>query len=175
MFATGTPLSERYFTGTRFQFLVLSRAEVESFTAETPYLVVSITDPEKSEALIPFSPFLRAILRMKFHDVAKPSRIAAQFANDSPDIYMTEADAERILNFIGEYLSEVKLIVCHCEQGISRSAALAAALSRILQDEDDFFFRHYWVNRYVSLIIIQQVKGRNGSAKALLTNFLRQT
>lgn len=62
---------------------------------------------------------------------------------------MTEDDAEQILSFVGENLSEVKLIVCHCEQGISRSAAIVAALSRILQDEDEFFFHHYWVNRYV--------------------------
>ena len=149
MFSSGTPLSEQFFDGTRFQFLVLSRAAIETFTADTPYLVVSITDPEQPEATIPESPFLWATVRMKFHDIAKPSRIAVQFATNSSDVYMTEADAERILSFVGEHLAEVKLTVCHCEQGISRSAAIAAALSRILQDEDEFFFRHYWVNRYV--------------------------
>ena len=149
MFSSGTPLSEQFFRGTRFQFLVLSRAVVETFTADIPYLIISITDPEQPEANISDSSRLRATLRMKFHDVAKPSRIAIQFASNSTDVYMTEADAERILSFVSEHLAEVKLIVCHCEQGISRSAAIAAALSRILQDEDEFFFRHYWVNRYV--------------------------
>ncbi len=149
MFLSATPLSERFFNGTRFEFLVLSRAEVETFAAETPYLVVSITDPEQPEAALVESPFLRATLRMKFHDIAKPSRIAEQFATNSTDVYATETDAEQILSFVGEHLAEVKLIVCHCEQGISRSAAVAAALSRTLQDEDEFFFRHYWVNRYV--------------------------
>ena len=156
MFPSATPLSERFFNGTRFQFLVLSRAEVETFAAETPYLVVSVTDPEQPEATLVESPFLRATLRMKFHDIAKPSRIAAQFATNSTDIYITEADAERILSFVGEHLAEVKLIVCHCEQGISRSAAIAAALSRILQNEDEFFFRHYWANRYVYDLLLSK-------------------
>ncbi len=149
MFSSDSPLSEQFFNGTRFQFLVLSRAAIETFTAEKPYLVISITDPEQPEANIPDSPFLRATLRMKFHDIAKPTRIAAQFASASTDVYATESDAERILSFISENLTEVKLIVCHCEQGISRSAAIAAALSRTLQNEDEFFFQHYWVNRYV--------------------------
>jgi predicted protein tyrosine phosphatase len=154
MFSSGTPLYEQFFNGTRFQFLVLSRAVVETFTAETPYLVISITDPEQPEANILDSPFLRATLRMKFHDIAKPNRIASQFATNSIDVHATEADAEQILSFVCEHLAEVKLIVCHCEQGISRSAAIAAALSHILQDEDEFFFQHYWVNRYVYELLL---------------------
>jgi predicted protein tyrosine phosphatase len=158
MFPSGTPLSERFFNGTRFQFLVLSRAEVESFTAELPYLVISITDPEQPEASIPESKFLLTTLRLKFHDIAKPNRIAEQFDTKSTDIYMTEADAKSILSFVGKHLSKVKLMVCHCEQGISRSAAIAAALSRILQDEDEFFFRHYWVNRYVYDLLLAKAE-----------------
>jgi predicted protein tyrosine phosphatase len=149
MFSSDTPLSEQFYNGSNFQFLVLNRAVVETFIAEVPYLVISITDPEQPEAKILESPFLQAILRMKFHDVVKPNRIAEQFINNSTDIYMTDDNAKQILFFVGEHLIKVKLIVCHCEQGISRSAAIAAALSRILQNEDEFFFNHYWVNRYV--------------------------
>ena len=156
MFPSDTPLSERFFNGRRFQFLVLSRVAVETFTADIPYLVVSVTDPEEPEANISESPFLRATLRIKFHDIAKPSHIAAQFATNSTDVYATEADAERILSFVGEHLAEVKLIVFHCEQGISRSAAIAAALSRILQNEDEFFFQHYWVNRYLYDLLLSK-------------------
>ena len=158
MFSIETPLSEQFFNGARFQFLILSRSAVETFTAKTPYLVVSVTDPEQPDASISNSPFLRATLRMNFHDIAKPSRIAAQFATTLTDVYATEADAERILSFVGEHLAEVKLIVCHCEQGISRSAAIAAALSRILQAEDEFFFQHYWVNRYLYDLLLSKAE-----------------
>lgn len=149
MFPRDTPLSERYFNGAQIHFLVLSRVEIETFEADIPYLVISVTDPDQPEAVTAESSFLRATLRLKFHDIGKPSRIAAQFATNVTDIYMPEADAERILSFVGEHLAKVKLIVCHCEQGISCSAAVAATLSRILQSEDEFFFRYYWVNRWV--------------------------
>ena len=156
MFPSGTPLFKRFFSGARFQLLVLSRVEVETFTADDPYLIISITDPEQPDAVLAESPFLRATLRMKFHDIAKPSRIAARFAANLTDIYMTEEDAKRILSFVGEHLAEVNLLVCHCEQGISRSAAIATALSRILQDEDEFFFQHYWANRYVYDLLLSK-------------------
>ena len=149
MFQDNLPLSEKIFHGTRFQFLVLSRAEIKCFTAELPYLVISVTDPEQPAAKIAESPYLRGILRLKFHDIGKPSRIAEQFAANTTDISMSEKDACEILSFVAEHLSGVKLIVCHCEQGVSRSAATAAALSRILQNEDDFFLQNYWPNRWV--------------------------
>lgn len=149
MFQNNLPLSEKIFHGTRFDFLVLSRAEIKSFTAETSYLIISVTDPEQPAAEIAESTFLQATLRLKFHDIGKPSRIAEQFTNHSTDILMSEKDAKEILSFVSEHLTKVKLIVCHCEQGVSRSAAIAAALSRILQNEDDFFLRNYWANRWV--------------------------
>ncbi|MDQ4122971.1 MAG: hypothetical protein M3209_16155 [Acidobacteriota bacterium] len=156
MFQRDLSLTERIFQGTQVQFLVLSRVDIQSFTAEIPYLVISVTDPDKPEAEIAEAPFLYAVLRMKFHDVGKPAR---QFESDvistACDVSMTEADARQILSFVGEHLAKIKLIVCHCEQGVSRSAAIAAALSRILQKEDEFFFNHYWVNRWVYNLLLE--------------------
>lgn len=113
MFSSDTQLSEQFYNGSHFQFLVLSRAVVETFTAEIAYLIISVTDPEQPEARISESPFLQAILRVKFHDIGKPNRIAEQFINNSTDIYMTDDDAEQILSFVSEHISKVKLIVCH--------------------------------------------------------------
>ena len=62
---------------------------------------------------------------------------------------MRPEDAQTILDFVQAHRQEVKLIVCQCEAGISRSAAIAAALSRVVQGEDHFFFAHYAPNDYI--------------------------
>lgn len=149
------PINERIFHGKRFQFLALSREEIKQFTSELPYLIISVTDPNNSDAEIAESPNLLDIIRLKFDDIGKPNKF--QFEK-TPDILMSEAQAKQVLEFVKKYLSEVKLIVCQCEQGMSRSPAMAGALSRILQNEDEYFLQNYWANRWVYDLLIETSK-----------------
>jgi hypothetical protein len=41
------------------------------------------------------------------------------------------------------------MLICHCEAGVSRSAAIAAAGSKYFNGDDSFFFEHYYPNEYV--------------------------
>ena len=145
------PINERIFQGLKYKFLVTGREDIKTFISETPYIIISITDPENQDAEIPESESLIDTLRLKFHDIGRPSRFEAL----SSDISMTSEQAEQIWTFVEKNLSNVKLIVCQCEQGVSRSAAIAAALSRILQNEDEYFFKYYWSNRWVYDLLIQ--------------------
>ena len=47
-------------------------------------------------------------------------------------MHLTVADAERIWRFVQEHLPGIRAIVCHCEQGMSRSPAVAQALAEAL-------------------------------------------
>ncbi|MCU0238266.1 MAG: hypothetical protein MUC29_02410 [Pyrinomonadaceae bacterium] len=58
-------------------------------------------------------------------------------------------------------MGKVELIVCQCEQGMSRSAGIAAALSKILQDEDEYFLKNYWSNRWVYDLLIETANNFN--------------
>lgn len=157
MLFQNVPIEERIFKGSKYNFLVVGRAEIESFTPEVPYIVISITDPEKEEAKIFDSPFLKDVLRLKFHDVDGTNKFKFAFEK-SGDIFMNEDHAREILSFVNKYLPEVSLIVCQCEQGISRSPAIAGALSRILQNEDEYFLKNFWANSWVYNLIIEQSK-----------------
>ena len=145
-------IEERIFHGQKIKVLVLGREEIKDFISEKPYLIISVTDPRNPEAEIIQSSNLVSILRLKFDDIGKPNKF--QFEN-STDILMNVDQAKQILEFIKRYLSAIKLIVCQCEQGISRSAAIAAALSRILQNEDEYFLKNYWANRWVYDLLIE--------------------
>ncbi len=147
------PFTERIYQGSRVNFLVLNRYEVETVMPEVPYLVLSVTDPERPEAILAASPHQRAVLRLRFHDKGKgrPPVVGK--------VVMTPEDARAIISFVYAHLAEVELIVCQCEAGISRSAALAAALSRILQDEDHFFFEHYAPNDWIYRTLLEAADG----------------
>lgn len=145
-------VTERIFRGERMRFLNTSREEIKDFAYEEPYLIISVTDSEKPNAEILKSPNLVEILRLKFDDIGKPFKF--QF-NDSSDVLMKSEQARQILEFVERHINKVSLIVCQCEQGMSRSPAIAAALSKILQNEDKYFLENFWANRWVYELLIE--------------------
>lgn len=158
MLRKNLPISERIFRGKKIDLLVLGREEITNFTFEKPYLIISITDPKNADAQIVQPSNLIDIIRLRFDDIGKPNKF--QFEN-STDILMNSEQAMQILEFIEKNLSQVELIVCQCEQGMSRSAGIGAALSRILQDEDEYFLKNYWANRWVYDLLIETAKEFN--------------
>ncbi len=126
--------------GARMKFLVLGRADVATRTLDLPYIVISVTECEAPEAHIAESPQRVDVLRLKFHDVDTPG---------AGRVLISAEDARSIVAFARQHLETAQVIVCQCEAGMSRSAGIAAALSKWLQDEDMAFFRHYLPNRYV--------------------------
>lgn len=152
LFQKDLPIEERIFRGNKFNFLVLGREEIKSFEPSVKSILISVTDPENAQAEIIESKNFVGILRLKFHDIGKAKTFENETGND---VSMSVSDVNKIWNFVSKNLSKAKLIVCQCEQGVSRSAAIAAAISRVLQNEDEYFFEHFWVNRYVYDLLIE--------------------
>ena len=146
MFQKDLPVNERIFTGSKLKILVLGREEIKNFSAHLPYIIISVTDPETDDAEIPAADNLIDVLRLKFHDVGKPQTFQTERIKEFP---MTKSQASEIKTFVERHIEKTRLIVCQCEQGVSRSAAIAAALWRFWQETDEYFFRNYWLNRFV--------------------------
>jgi len=129
------------------EFIVASRDEIEQgiIVGTPPYVVVSITDPDKPQARIRERVGLRGVLHIEFHDAvpvdgeALPPHI----------VLMTREHAEEIWDFVARHQDQVGTIVVHCEQGMSRSPAVAAALAERLEGENDRFFLEYQPNEYI--------------------------
>lgn len=149
---------QRIYHGSVVDFLVLGRHDIKTVLPYVPYLVISIADPERAEVVLAASPLQQAVLRLRFHDKSGPR------AALSGKVAMTPTVAHEVLVFVREHLPEVTLIVCQCEAGISRSAAIAAALSRILQDEDSFFFAHYAPNDWIYQTLLKASEEGNNDA-----------
>ena len=163
------------------KFKVLSRDEFTKFTGECsePYIAISITDPNSEDVRIKTFNTLKHMLSLQFHDVdklivnrkdckrCKGTGNLPMFAEinggncyactDKMDIKLfDESYADKILEFVSTYASDVDLIVVHCEAGISRSAGCAAALSLIYNKEDQYYFDNFLPNMLVYRKIINQ-------------------
>jgi len=120
--------------------LVLNRFSAMDFTAEKPYIVISVTDPDKPDVLLQPSPHLQGVLRLRFHDIHRPK---------PGFMLMDTGQASEIAGFIQQWYDKVDLIVIQCEGGISRSAAIAAAIAHHFSGDELYFFEKFLPNQHV--------------------------
>ena len=134
------------------QFLVVSRDEIEDgLLLRAPYIVISIADPGSPQPKIRPSGLCRGILRLRFHDAESVAGFVAP-----PEIkQMTQRQALAIWQFVQKHLSDIKLIVVHCEAGMSRSPAVAAAICKGLGWADSRFFEEYQPNMLVYRLVLE--------------------
>lgn len=142
-------ITDRIYVGPKIAFWVLGRYHAERVTPQEPYIVISVTDPQAAEVALPASPLCLDILRLRFHD--KGNRVGALGGR----VIIGEPEALSIIAFAEKHLADAKVVVCQCEAGLSRSAAIAAALSRIVQQEDRFFFQRFAPNTWVYETILE--------------------
>lgn len=128
------------------RILVRCREEVEEgFKMKEPYVLVSIRDPDKPNVKVKKSALCKAILSLAFHD-AEPS----ESLRLPPEIrLMTDEDANAIWQFVRQPREGVGAIVVHCEQGMSRSPAVAAAIAVGLGQDNSKFLKQYQPNGFV--------------------------
>lgn len=108
----------------RKHFEVRSARNAEFFRSDRPWAAISITSghehPELSEAN------RVGLLRLVFDDITQP---------DTPKSF-TPALAAEILDFVASVWDNADAFLIHCDVGLSRSPAVAAALSRIYYSDD---------------------------------------
>lgn len=122
---------------------VYSRPAIERITPhDVPHVVISITSTQGDVARIPTSPLLRGVLRLSFADIEEPEK-------DTFLVLFDEAHARAIHQFVMAHRASAERILVHCDAGVSRSPAVAAAITRALGGDDADFFSRYRPNRRV--------------------------
>ena len=132
------------------EFLTLSKQEVEDLSHYRgilhPHILISIHGTNEKVKL-PTSPYLRDTLELEFDDLTKPL----------DGYYLFDTDqARQILNFVERNCHRVNLIITHCHAGISRSAGVNGALSKILNNSDDKIFKTRVPNMHVYTTILDE-------------------
>ncbi|MGD0462139.1 MAG: hypothetical protein ABSB74_06595 [Tepidisphaeraceae bacterium] len=133
------------------EFIVRDRESVEQgILVRSSYILISIRDPERQKVRVPKQSGLRDVLYLAFHDVDPAG--GAALAEDVT--LMTEEDARRIWLFVKKWEKKIGTVVVHCEQGMSRSPAVAAAVCKSMGGDDRPFWQEYRPNRYVYRLML---------------------
>ena len=128
---------------TRKHFEVRSARNAEFFRSDRPWAAISITSGHEHPVLSVANRV--GLLRLVFDDITQP---------DMPQSF-TPGLAAEILDFVASVWDKAKTVLIHCDVGLSRSPAVAAALSRIYYGDDGQWFELGFPNRLVYDVLME--------------------
>jgi len=134
------------------KFKIMGRKEIEGFCTDIKHIVISVRDSGAEDALLPRQLSRMATLYLEFDDLEKEYKDYMIFSKE---------DAREILAFFNNFRCYVNLIIVNCEAGISRSAGIVAALSKISGQDDSIFFKKYLPNMLVYKTILEEYHSHN--------------
>lgn len=114
----------------KLKVLIMSRQEANrhSFKKDIEKTaIISITDTYSENNHFHSNPNIIAILKLKFDDIEKDEKNC---------VCINDIDAKDIVAFINKLKDKVECIIVHCEAGISRSAGVAGAIMKYLNNDD---------------------------------------
>lgn len=122
------------------RFDIFNRETIEKYDAKEKHIVISIHDPNTTHAIL--------------SETCKDTRLETLFlvASDTDGKYgvpFTREMANKVWLLVDKYKDDIDLIVINCEAGISRSAGVGAALSKVLNNDDTDFFRYFRPNMFI--------------------------
>lgn len=137
------------------QLIVTDRDSIEAGIAvRTRYVVISIHDSRSKKPKVRRQAGLKDVLFLKFDD-AEPSKLMELPANIK---LMTPAHAKAVWDFLALHQKAIGTIVVHCEQGMSRSPAVAAAIAKKLGLDETRFWNEHQPNRYVYEMMLSHAR-----------------
>jgi len=127
----------------RKHFDVRSARNAEFFRSDRAWAAISITSGHGHPVLSEANRV--GLLRLVFDDITQA---------DTPQSF-TPALAAEILDFVASLWDQAEAFLIHCDVGLSRSPAVAAALSRIYYGDDGPWFELDFPNRLVYDVLVE--------------------
>lgn len=146
------------------RIFVLNRAAATTLIPQFPHAMISISTPDmggnakmsatdrlmrgQGPANLPETENRKKLHRVSFHD-ADLDRDATKRKTSLFKTYFTFDMARRIWEFVDTIPSAGEDLIVHCDGGLSRSPAIAAAIGKTLGGDDEYIFDRYNPNRFV--------------------------
>ena len=126
-----------YFKRLNMEIKVLSRKQAKEFESDKLWACISITCPDQEFPKI--SGVRRVdLLQLRFWDT-----------DDDIEYAFDKSYAVRVWDFIKEIEGKADVLMLHCLMGNSRSPAIGAAIAKVLDDDDMFYFNKHTPNMLV--------------------------
>ena len=124
------------------KFLTLSEQQIKTIypSIKEKHILISISGTEDKEVQVPNNSSREGVLHLKFDDIED---IEERYT------YFDRGNANEILEFVEKHCMHVPLIIVQCKAGLSRSVAVASALSKIINGRDDEVFTKGIPNMFV--------------------------
>lgn len=129
---------------------VFNENSIQKFETDRKHIVISFQDPTYDFVELPKQESRVGWMGIRIYDLDEDY---GQFPYSK--FIFKRNDAENILEFVNQYKDEIDLICVNCVAGISRSAGCAGALSKILNDNDEKFFKCYCPNMLIYRTILE--------------------
>jgi predicted protein tyrosine phosphatase len=139
---------------------VLSRSQAKEFISDVPWACISIATEQSDFPKINKVQQI-GILQIIFADVDTQEHL--EYLDKEVGIksqLFSKSHAEKILNFINEVKDKIEILMVHCTAGASRSPAVAAAIQKILGQDDSHWFKTKCPNALVYRTILQTANER---------------
>jgi len=138
-------------------FLVFDRFAIEQgLGTDRSCALISVYATTTSPPRLPKTANLVEALQLAFDDIEPmPDGLTLPGAR-----LMTDEQARAIGRFASRHAGEVEVFICQCDAGVSRSAAIAAALCEAFGGDPARFFRDFEPNRYVYRKVLEAMRGR---------------
>lgn len=156
------------------KILITDRKGIENLSLkpfEVPSALISITDYEYSFANLKYKP--KYILQLAFDDVPVGDGFEEEYGRrlNSNEIKqlehrfhsMSEKQTNELISFYNKVKSKVELMICQCEHGQSRSAAIAAAFSEHAYGNAIGIFSddRYYPNKSIFRKVLRKLKSNS--------------
>jgi predicted protein tyrosine phosphatase len=142
---------------------VMSEDKVIRYEEDTPHILISIRSPGSEPVELPENFARKDTLRLAFHDVSEDHEGTYKWlTSHGVDVVpFTVSEARKVVSFLHQY--NVPMLVINCEAGISRSAGMAAAISKHLTGDDSEFYNaeKYHPNELVKTLVLAELKKEN--------------
>ena len=133
------------------EIIVLGRYEAEEFECFDRWGCISIANTADEFAAISEANRV-TLLQLAFRDIARPHPDHIAFSDDH---------AHEILDLVSHFWDDIETLMIHCDAGISRSSATAAAIARLkFGDGSEFFEPPYEPNPRVYQVLLEVSGGR---------------
>ena len=134
-------------------FEVRSARNAEFFRSDRPWAAIQISHRDDFPVL--YGENRVGLLRLVFEDTEEA---------ETPESFNPTLATE-LLDFVEQMWDKVDVFLVHCQVGLSRSPAVAAALCRIYYNHDGRWFESIFPNRLVYQLLIETHARRTAKGK----------